>query len=219
MAEDNIWVIIPAYNEGKRILSVINKAKKYTKNIVVVDDGSSDNSYEVAKAANIIALKHIVNIGKGAALKTGCDYAVKAGAKILIVMDADGQHNPKDIPRFIGALKNKDIVFGARGSKNMPLVMKLGNWFINNSTRLLYGTRLRDTQGGFRAFTKEAYKKIRWSSTDYSMESEMIANAGKHNLKYKEIEIKTVYSDKFKGTTVLDGTKIVLNMLWWKIRR
>ena len=219
MTKDNLWVIIPAYNEGKRILNVINGVKRYTKNIVVIDDGSKDNSYNLAKGSEVTALRHIVNIGKGAALKTGCDYAIKHGAKILIVMDADEQHDPDDIPRFIENLQGNDIIFGARTLKNMPVIQKLGNWFINNSTKLLYGIGLKDTQGGYRAFTADAYKKIRWSSPDYSMESEMVANVGKHKLKYKEIPIKTLYPDKYKGTTVMDGIKIFLNMIWWKIRR
>ena len=83
--------------------------------------------------------------------------------------------------------------------------------------RLLYGIQLNDTQCGFRAFTSDAYKKVRWNSSDYSMESEMIARAGKQNLKYVQIPIETIYSDRYKGTTIVDGMKIVMNMIWWKL--
>lgn len=214
------FVIIPAYNEEKHIKQVIEKTKKYCKDITVVDDGSKDKTHEIAKREGVHALRHVVNLGKGAALKTGCEYALRKGAKILIAMDADGQHRPEDIPRFLKALKGKDIVFGSRSlDRKMPSVLKFGNWFINTVNKMLFGVRLSDTQSGYRAFTAETYKKIRWKSTSYSVESEMIANVGKHDLDYKEIKIKTIYSDDYKGTTVVDGMKIVANMIWWKITR
>jgi len=214
------YVIIPAHNEQKHISSVIRKVRNYTNNLVVVDDGSTDNTSEIALREYAVVLKHIINLGKGAALKTGCEYALKNGAKQLIFIDADGQHQPEDIPRFLEALKNADIVFGSRSlNKNMPLILKFGNWFINKVNNTMFGIKLMDTQSGYRAMTAAAYEKIKWKSTKYSVESEMIANAGKKRLKYKEITIKTIYADKYKGTTIIDGIKIVLNMIWWKISR
>ena len=218
MVDEDIWVVIPAYNESKHISEVIKKTEKYCKNIIVVDDGSKDNTYEIAKKLNLYVLKNIVNMGKGAALKTGCDFAINQNAKNIIVMDSDGQHNPSQIPEFIEGLKNHDIIFTYRKfSKHMPFILKFGNIAINRFTRLLYKVNLKDTQCGFRGFTAQSYKKIRWKSSDYSMESEMIANAGKHKLKYKEIPIETIYSDKYKGTTIIDGFKIVFNMIKWRI--
>ena len=220
MKKGNIWVIIPAYNEEKLIGKVIKKTKRYINNIVVVDDGSKDKTYDVAVRAKVNSLKHIVNLGKGAAIKTGCEFAIKNGAELLILLDADAQHDPNAIPNFLKCLKNADIVFGYRKpSKQMPLILRYGNCFINKATKLLYNIDLRDTQCGYRALTKKAYKKIKWEASDYSLESEIIANVGKKRLKYKEIPIQTIYSDKYKGTTVLDGIKIVLNMIWWKITR
>ena len=213
-----IWAVIPAYNEERNIASIIKKAKKYVGNVVLVDDGSKDKTAQFGKEAGAIVLRHIVNLGKGSALKTGCDFAVKNGAKFIIVLDADAQHNPDDIPRLGEKLENNDIVFSYRKlSGKMPLVLRFGNWFISSAAKLLYGINLKDTQCGFRAFTKEAYKKIRWNASDYSMESEMISRVGKQRLKYAQIPIETIYSDKYKGTTVIDGIKIVLNMLWWKL--
>jgi len=216
----NVWVIIPAYNEGSRVLPVIKAVKKYAKNIVVVDDGSKDNTLEIAKSQKIHTLHHILNLGKGAALKTGCDFACEQGATHLIVIDADGQHEPQDIPRFIKVFEEKkDIVFTYRAfSKKMPGVLRFGNWFISFIIYILYGLQLKDTQCGYRGFTSEAYKKIRWAANDYSMESEMIANAGKYCLKYKELKIKTIYADRYKGTTPLDGIKIVFRMLLMRLR-
>ena len=218
MVDKDIWIIIPAYNEEKHISDVIKKTRKYCKNIVVIDDGSRDDTYEIAKKLDVYVLKNVVNMGKGAALKTGCDFAIKQSAKKIIVMDSDGQHNPAQIKNILASLKDVDIVFTYRKfSKHMPFILKLGNMLINRFTRLLYNVNLRDTQCGFRAFTSKAYKKVRWISSDYSMESEMIANTGKHHLRYKEIPIETIYSDKYKGTTIIDGVKIVLNMFKWKI--
>jgi len=220
MKKGNIWVIIPAYNEEKLIGKVIRKTKRYIDNIIVVDDGSRDRTYDVAVRNRINSLKHIVNLGKGAAIKTGCEFAMKNGAEAIILLDADAQHDPKEIPNFLKSLKDVDIVFGYRKpSKQMPLILRYGNWFINKATNLLYNLSLRDTQCGYRAFTRKAYKKIKWEASDYSLESEIIANVGKKRLKYKEIPIQTIYSDKYKGTTILDGVKIVLNMVWWKLTR
>ncbi|MBI2658915.1 glycosyltransferase family 2 protein [Candidatus Woesearchaeota archaeon] len=218
MKISDVWAVIPARNEQKNIADVIKKTKRYVGNVVIVDDGSTDSTREFAEKSGAIVLGHIVNLGKGAALKTGCDYAFKNGAKYVIVLDADSQHKPEDIPRFIGKLQKYDIVFSYRkASGKMPIVLRFGNWFISNVVKVLYGIGLNDTQCGFRAFSKEAYKKIRWNASDYSMESEMISRAGKQSLKYVQIPIQTIYSDKYKGTTILDGMRIVTNMFWWKL--
>jgi dolichol-phosphate mannosyltransferase len=135
-------------------------------------------------------------------------------------MDADAQHDPAQIPDFLAALKEADVVLGYRKlDKNMPAILKFGNYFINKITRLLYGIDLKDTQCGYRAFKAAAYKKIRWQSSNYSMESEMIANIGKRQVSYKEIPIKTIYRDRYKGTTVFDGIKVVWNLFWWRLSR
>lgn len=215
----NPWIVIPACNEEKNIIKVIKRSKKFSDNIIVVDDGSKDKTYEMAKRQAIV-LKHLVNLGKGAALKTGCDYAVKNNAKIIITIDADCQHDPNDIPKFLNALKEADVIFGYRKlNKDMPFVLKFGNLILTKITKLLYGISLKDTQCGFRAFTSEAYEKIRWRALDYSMESEMIANVGKRKIKYAEVPIDTIYSDIYKGTTILDGIKIAFNMCIWRLSR
>ncbi|MBL7056472.1 glycosyltransferase family 2 protein [Candidatus Woesearchaeota archaeon] len=213
-----VFAVIPARNEDKHISEVVRKTKKYVDKIIVVDDGSTDKTRKEAKKANAVVLSHIINLGKGAAVKTGCDYAIKEGAETIVIIDADAQHQAQDIPRFLKKLKGVDIVFGYRElDKNMPSLLKFGNWLINKTITFLYGIKIKDSQCGYRAFTKKAYKNLRWKATDYSMESEMIARMGNHNLKYAEIPIKTIYSDDYKGTTVLDGMKIIFNMLIWKL--
>ena len=214
----NLWAIIPAYNEGNRIGGIIRKTRQYVDNVIVVNDGSRDDTKKISEKDGAIVLSHVINLGKGAALKTGCDFAVKNGAEFVVVLDADAQHKPESIPRFIEKLKAYDIVFSYRkASGQMPMILRFGNWFISKTTGILYGIKIIDTQSGFRAFSASAYKKIRWNASDYSMESEMISRAGKQRLKYVQIPIETIYSDKYKGTTVIDGIKIVLNMFWWKI--
>ena len=121
MEINKIWAVIPAYNEEKNIGSIIKETKRHINKIIVVDDGSKDNTSKAAKESNVPVLRHIVNLGKGAALKTGCDFVIKNNAKIIIVLDADAQHDPKEIPKFLENIKNNDIVFGYRKlNKNMP---------------------------------------------------------------------------------------------------
>lgn len=217
---ENTFAIIAAYNEERHIKNVIKDVEKYVDKVIVVDDGSKDNTKALAHEAGAIVLNHVVNLGKGAALKTGCEYALQNNAEAIITIDADTQHNPRDIPRFLKALDNCDVILSYRKySKAMPQILKFGNMFINKTIKFLYGIEIRDSQCGYRAFTAEAYKKIRWKASDYSIESEMIAKIGKYKLPYKEIPIETIYSDKYKGTTVIDGIKIVLNLLFWKISK
>lgn len=217
---EKIWAVIAAKDEAKHIAKVVKESKKYASQVLVVDDGSNDNTAELAKKAGAIVLVHIVNMGKGAAIKTGCEYAITHGSTALILLDADMQHDPKDIKKFKQALKKVDIAFGVRHRrKSMPLILKFGNWGINLLTRVLFGINLPDTQCGFRGFKSKIYRKIKWQSADYSLESEMISNVGRKRLKYAQIPITTVYSDKYKGTTVIDGIKIVANLVWWRISR
>ena len=214
------FVIIPGLNEGKRIGKVIEKAKRHCDHIVVVDDGSADDTSAVAQQHGATVLRHAVNLGKGAGLKTGAEYAVAQGADALVFLDSDGQHDPALIPKFLKALETQDIVFGYRSfNKEMPLVFRFGNWFLNTWTRLLFGLSLRDTQSGYRALRASAYKQIRWESQGYSVESEMIANVGKRRLRYAQIPIPTIYADSHKGTTPFDGIQIAIDMLIWRFKR
>ena len=211
-------VIIPAYNEGKTIFGVTTKTKKFVQNIIVVDDGSLDNTAAEAARAGAVVLRHKVNLGKGAALKTGCDYAVQQGAQNIITMDADGQHDPKEIPLFRAALEQHDIAFGSRKTpKSMPQVFKLGNKVITRTLQLLYGVIVEDSQCGYRSFRAAAYPHIRWDATDYYVETEMAIRAGKKKMKHTIVPIETIYADKYKGTTIFDGIAIVAKMVGWRL--
>jgi len=211
---NNVWVVIPAHNEAKHIADVLQKTKQYAQNILVVDDGSTDNTAGIAKKTRVRVLQLQKNQGKGAALRTGCDYAMKHGAKAIITMDADGQHAPAKLPAFAKALQGNDIVFGQRlFAKQMPWLYRVGNWGLDMLTWLLGGIHLRDTQCGYRAFTAHVYKKIRWAATKYSIESEVVVRTAKNKLKYTTVQVPTIYHEKNKGTTPLDGIKILWNLI------
>ena len=212
-------VIIPAYNEEKTISRVIKGAKKYVDEVIVVDDNSKDNTYLEAKKAGAIALKHQVNLGKGATLKTGCEAALLRKADVFVILDGDGQHDPDEIPLFLEKLKEFDMVFSKRIERqNMPLFAKVGNTFFSFITRILFGINISDPQSGYRAFTKNCYKKITWTTSGYSVENEMIARISAKKIKYTEIPIKTIYHEKYKGTTIVDGISIFVNILMLRLK-
>jgi UDP-N-acetylglucosamine---dolichyl-phosphate N-acetylglucosaminyltransferase len=221
MANKDFYVIIPAHNEERNLGAVLDKTKKVVgkDRIIVVDDGSSDGTVVEAKKKGVKVLRHVINLGKGAALRTGSSYAIKKGAKAVVFMDSDGQHDPKDIPRITGMLKDNDIVFTYRDRKSvhMPLIKKLGNGLIDFTMSLLFGIEVTDTQCGYKAMTTGTYRKMALMSNDYGIESEMVAKTGKHHLKFTQLPIQTVYVDKYKGTTVFDGVNIMLKILWWKL--
>ncbi len=214
--------IIPAHNEGEHIFDVVKKTKKHVDKIIVIDDGSNDDTYEQAKKAKAdIVLRHVINMKKGVALKTGFEAALKFSPKLIVTLDSDGQHDPDEIPFLIRKLKQKnlDILIGSRMvNEKMPFILKLGNFGLNKIFSLLFGLNIDDTQSGFRVIKANVYNKIKWQSISYSVETEMLANAGKKKLRCQEVPIKTIYLNNIKGTTVIDGIRIFLQMLLWKLR-
>lgn len=219
---EQIAIVIPAFNEFERIKEVISSVVMYASVVLVIDDGSKVpiSSFVSDLPDKVRIIRHSINLGKGAAMKTGCIAAKNFGAKIVLFMDADGQHKAKDVGKFIEAFKDEsvDVVFGSRIiGKDMPLIKMLGNKFLSIVCSLLFGIYIADTQSGFRAFRLRSYEDLKWNSTRYSVETEMIVLAGKKKLKCKEIEIETVYHDKYKGTTIIDGIRIFLNMLIWRL--
>ena len=219
MKPSDCFIVIAAYNEHKHIADVVHRVRKQGyHNIVVVDDGSKDKTQAIAKKAGAVALRHVINLGKGAAMKTGADYAFKKGAKAIILVDGDGQHHPNELPKFLRALtKGNDIVFSyRRRTGEAPLVRKLGGQFINVLFKLFYGISLQDSICGYRAMTAHAYHKVRWTSSDYSVESEIIARAGKTGLRYTEVPIATIYHDKYKGMTIVDGFSVLGKLFLWR---
>lgn len=215
-------VVIPVHNERNNIGQIINRIGTKVQEIIVLDDGSTDHTFEYLKTLQtpipLKILRHEVNLGKGAALLTGCEAAYRLNADIIICMDGDGQHKPEDLPRFIEKISaGNEIVYGSRYiGKSMPLAMFLGNKFLSGLICKLFKVYIHDTQSGFRAFTRSAFEKIRWESTDYAIETEMIIKAAEQALKYTEIDIDTLYFDNYKGTTPINGMQIFLKILKWK---
>ena len=218
MVIQNVAVVIAAYNEEGRVGTVIHKTSTIIpkKHIIIVDDGSKDGTTAEAKKAGATVISYKKNKGKGNAMRVGCDYALQKKYKYIVVMDADGQHDPKDIPSFVTALQDKDIVFGIRTGKKAPWVFKLGNYGLTFGIYLLSGLPIKDSQGGFRAFNVRAYKQIRWDANDYFVETEMIMRA--KGLRYAQIPIQKVYLDAQKGTTVSIGLKIGWNAAVFFVR-
>lgn len=208
-----VIAVIPAYNEERYIEQVVRQTKKYVNKVIVVDDASIDNTGKLAKKAGALVLKHRVNLHKGAALKTGCEAAIILNADIIVLVDGDGQHNPKEIPKLIKELKKYDFVIGSRTfNKDMPLNSRLGNKLLSLLAGVLYNTKIKDSQSGYRAFNSHVYPSIQWEARDYGVETEMIKNISKNKVSHTEVGIKTIYHDDYKGTTPLDGLKIVANM-------
>ena len=214
----NTWIIIPGINEEKYIATVLKKVLKQTKNIIVVDDGSTDTMPELARKYTPHVLIHSVNLGKGAALKTGCEYAFnKLGAQAVIIMDADDQHDPEELPLFFKALTTSDIVFGVRSfDTKMPLARIIGNRLASVAIYFLFGEYIPDIPSGYKAFTKKAYKKIVWDSTDYSVEMEIAAKTAKFKIKFMTIPIETIYHDFERGMTILDTIRMITKIFSWR---
>ncbi len=191
-----IFIVIPAFNEEPVIRDVITKVKKegYS-NIIVVDDGSPDSTSAQAKKAEAIVLRHILNRGKGAAIKTGIEAAKIMGADIVVTFDGDGQHYPKDIKKVIQLLeKGNCIVLGVRSFDKVPTFRRLANLLGNSFTWMIYGMSVKDSQCGLRGFSKSALDVIDTQNDRYEYDSEVIREIYKNKLKYSEVPIKVYYT-------------------------
>ena len=210
----HIIAVIPGYNVEKTVGNVIKETKKYVNEVIYIDDGSEDKSFEEARKAGAIVIRLPTNRGKGFALRTGIYMAIEKGADVIITLDSDGQHYPKDISRFLEKIKESyDVVIGSRYAGRFYTFPRnvIGNFGLNFITNLFsYGPLnllrhkwLGDTQSGYRAFKADAIKKMNLESRRYEIEGEMIFEIAKNNLKVKEIPIVT--KAKIKGVTIMDG--------------
>ncbi len=199
-----IVIIIPAYNEEKTIEKVIKNAKKYGK-VIVVDDASKDRTAVIAKRAGAVVVSHKVNGGLGTALRTGFREALKKmKADIIITIDADGQHDPKEIPTFIKKIdEGYDFVLGRRNLSAYPFVKKFGNFFLNILTNFVSATNLKDTESGFRAFRGEALRKLYLKAERYEIAVEIIFEVGRNRLRTTNVPITS--ARYVKGVGVWDG--------------
>lgn len=220
MIMSQTWVLIPGFNEEKYLEQVLKKVKKYTNQIVFVDDGSKDQTVSIAKKQLTHVLVHQVNLGKGAALKTGCEYIFnQLKADNVVLMDADDQHNPAELPLFFQALKQHDIVLGVRDlTSTMPgprvWMNKLTSYFV----KLLFGVYIPDIPSGYKAFSKKTYTKIKWDTTEYGVELEIAAKIAQYRLAFKVINIETIYQDFDRGMTAIDSLKLINYLISLRIK-
>lgn len=219
--KNKIWVVIPAFNEEKYLDSVLKKLKRYWENIIIVDDGSSDKTSVIAEKYTSHVLVHTVNLGKGAALKTGCEYAFREkGTTGVIFFDADDQHDSKLVPKIAEQLRHFPVVLGVRSFNNeMPLIRILFNRFSSVIILMFFGKYIPDIPSGFKALSRFAYKKVRWQSSDYLVEMEIAARVAQFDLPFAIVPIPTIYHDLDRGMTVLDILHMAGKILSWKISK
>lgn len=220
MGTSRIFAIIPAFNERNKIGKVVDDAAKYVSRVVVVDDGSTDGTPERAKNKKAVILKHIINLGQGAALQTGFEYAKINKADIVVTFDADGQFTASEIPRIIDPiLKEKaDVVLGSRflgKAVNMPamrwLVLRLGLVF----TRLFSGIDLTDTHNGFRAFSARAVERMQITHNRWAHPSDVIYQIARNKFNFVEVPVTVSYTSysRKKGQSNLEALKIPISLI------
>lgn len=218
-----IYLVIPSFNEGLRLRDTLAKARKYlpTENIVVVDDASRKPE-TLPRGSGVWLLRHKLNLGKGAAMRTGAEFAFDQGADAVIFMDADCQHDPKEIPTFTQHLSEGfDLVFGSRRPGiNTPLTRFLGKKITSAYVSVIFGIFITDILSGYRGLTRKAYNLVKWDSDRYAVETEMIARLSHHKkeLKWIEFPIDTIYMDKYKGMTAIDAIRLLFSSIIWKLR-
>lgn len=219
-----IFIVIPAFNEASVIQKVITEIRNagYS-NIIVVDDGSTDDTW--AKAFKLIgrkALRHKINRGKGAATKTGIEAAKLLGADVVVTIDGDGQHAPKDIQKVIRPIMDNrcDVVLGTRliNPRGMPWYKIIANYIGNLATWLLFGLWVTDSQSGFRAYSRHATEVINTKADRYEYDSEVIREIYIYKLKFEEIPITVRYTDysmnKLQKQGFINGLKTIYKMIW-----
>jgi len=217
-------IIIPAYNEGTRITKVLTKLKKQGyEDVVVIDDGSKDNTSKVSKKAGVKVLRHVVNLGAGAATKTGLAYARINNYDYAVLIDADGQHAPEEVSKLLKQAPKYDVVIGSRligtETKNMPLIRRFLNKGGSIVTKILFGLYVRDSQSGFKVLNKKAINKIKLTFNGFEFCSEIIGEIKRNKLSFKEIPIKVIYTEESlaKGQTFFNGIKMIIKILSKKL--
>jgi polyprenyl-phospho-N-acetylgalactosaminyl synthase len=221
-----MYVVIPAYNEGPVISRVVSEVRRSGYAVVVVDDGSSDATAEEARAAGAGVITHPFNLGQGAALQTGIDYAVAEGAEVIVTFDADGQHRVSDIARLAAALveERADFALGSRflgQAPNLPPLRRLLLHAATAFTRLTTGLQVTDTHNGLRAMTRRAAAAIRLRQNRMAHASELLSQIAASGLRYVERPVTIEYTaySLAKGQSLGDAVLILLDLFARRLYR
>lgn len=218
-----VCVFMPAYNEERHIADVVRGARGLGFPTLVVDDASADATVERAKVAGAEVVRHDRNRGKGVALATGFAWARKRGFDAAVTLDGDGQHDPAEIPLFVDCADRTGahIVVGSRflrrgadGVATMPAHRKLTNWFMSRVLSGVAGTRLTDSQSGFRLVRTEAWSRLDLSTEGFDTESEMLVRASRMGMLVREVPIRTIYGDEVSSISPLRDTLRWVALLW-----
>ena len=219
-------IVIPAYNEsryiGRLIDEIFSKFGNLIADLIVVDDGSDDETAEIASEAGAHVIGHRRNMGKGMALRTGFSYALRSGYDSIITMDSDGQHDPADIPRFIARFSegDVDIVLGAREIDRcrMPLHRRLNNRLVSAVGSWLSGQKVPDFQCGYRLIRSEVLERVSLETCRYETESELLIKAGRLGYKIVSIPIRTIYNGAESNVDPLVEMKLFTLLLFRSLR-
>jgi glycosyltransferase involved in cell wall biosynthesis len=221
-----VHVVIAAYNEGRVISRVVSEVKRAGHTVVVVDDGSSDATADRARAAGAIVIAHPFNLGQGAALQTGIDYALAQAAKCIVTFDADGQHRVSDISRLTEALlrERADFALGSRFLGQAPDLPRLRRLLLQAATaftRLTTGLQLTDTHNGLRAMTRRGAAAIRLRQNRMAHASELLSQIAGSGLRYVEQPVTIEYNaySLAKGQSIGDAVLILLDLFARRLYR
>jgi glycosyltransferase involved in cell wall biosynthesis len=221
-----VYIVIAAFNEGRAIANVVSGLRREYCNVVVVDDGSADDTAQRAAEAGATVLRHMINRGQGAALQTGISYALRAGAQYVVTFDADGQHAQSEIPLMVGpiAAGEVDICLGSRflgQASSMPSSRKLVLKGAVIFTRITSGLKLTDAHNGFRAFSRRAAEKLDIRLDRMAHASEIIDQVRMTELPYREIPVTIRYTDYSlaKGQRSSAAVRVALDYLIGRLLR
>lgn len=196
----NIVVLMPVYNSANHLKALIDKITQLGIKIIVVDDGSTDSSAEIALESKVEVLRHSTNKGKGAAIRTGLERLRGSDYDLVIIMDSDAQHKPEEINNFINRYNQTliPVIVGNRmnDTARMPLLRKLTNRFMSGIISKICRQNIPDSQCGFRLIEKNVFDNIQLKSSNYEIESEMLIKASRKGYKIDSIPISTVYSEE-----------------------
>lgn len=216
-----LFIAIPAYNEAKTLGLLLGECvQNGYKNILVIDDGSRDDTSLIAEKCGALVVRHMINCGVGAATQTALEAARRLDTDLLLTMDADGQHSPADIDAMVSLMQDQkyDVVIGSRfmnRHNRIPLTRRFFNLVANWITFLLSGKKLSDTQSGMKLFSRKALDSINIRSDGFEFSSEIIREAAYHRLQIGEVPISVQYTDysMSKGQNFATGLSTVFKLI------